>query len=227
MYRYCFGWNFDQIVIKITGCVPILQRMTMRFCTTSLAGAAMFLAASVAHAEVIDFSLAGAGEFASYTEQGVTFTATTPGSLIASEGFGDTPNGTPGLIGVPDPSDNFPTLRADIAGGATSVSINLGDFDSDPDLLFLNVYDSSNNLIDSTSLLTDASDESMHTLSLSDAGIAYAEFGSSAPSIGGSSVYADNFAWTTDTAATPEPSTLLLGAGGLMTLLISKFRRKV
>ena len=180
---------------------------------------AILLAASLAHGEVIDFSLVGPGDFASYTERGVAFTANTVGDSITSQDYGVTPNGTYGLIGVLDNTNNYPTLRADIAGGASSVSVDLGDHGYDADLIFLNAYDSSNALIDSTSLLDSDSDTSMHTLSLSDPGIAYVEFGSTTPSVDGSSVFADNFTWTAATA-TPEPSSLLLGAGGLMTLLM-------
>lgn len=113
----------------------------------------------------------------------------------------------------------FPTLRADISGGASSVSIDLGDYDSDADGLFLNVYDASNNLLGSASLVTDPSDETMHTLGvgLPFPGIAYAEFGSTVPSVGGSSVYSDNFSWTPAVSAVPEPTLVIL----LSTMLLA------
>ena len=82
-------------------------------------------------------SLAGAS---SYTESGVTFTAPNFSSQI-------TPNGTFGLLEDSSPR-NF--LRADISGGASSVSVDLGDYNADSDLLFLDVYDSSNALLGHT-----------------------------------------------------------------------------
>ena len=81
------------------------------------------------------------------------------------------PNGTSSLVDF-----NFPIkeLRADIAGGATFVSVDLGDFDSDSENLFLEVYNSSNVLLDSVSLFNPDTSESMRTLSLANPNIAYA-----------------------------------------------------
>ncbi|MDA7979033.1 MAG: hypothetical protein MPJ50_09730 [Pirellulales bacterium] len=54
-----------------------------------------------ASAEIlIDFESTPSGVFPSYTEQGVTFTALGDG-MLTSELFGNAPNGTRGLIGVP------------------------------------------------------------------------------------------------------------------------------
>jgi hypothetical protein len=88
------------------------------------------------------------------------------------------------------------------------VSVDLGDYDADADLLVLRIYDLSNGLIGSTSLLIDSSFTGMKTLSLSAAEIGFAEFGAEAPAINGSSVYADNFAFTP--AAVPEPLSAVL-----------------
>lgn len=52
---------------------------------------------------LIDFENTPSGVFNSYTEQGVTFTALNSGNMT-SELFGNAPNGTRGLIGVPDNS---------------------------------------------------------------------------------------------------------------------------
>lgn len=49
---------------------------------------------------LIDFENTPAGIFSSYTEQGVTFTALSSG-MLTSDMFGNAPNGTRGLIGVP------------------------------------------------------------------------------------------------------------------------------
>jgi len=161
-----------------------------------------------ANANLIDFSLAPAGPFASYSEQGVTFTASGGGGQILGT---NTPNGTEGLLDNNTPRKE---LRADIAGGASSVSIDLGDFNADPDTLFLEIFNAADVSLGFTSLSVDAAFDGMDTLSLSSPDIAYAIFGGRAPSVNGSSVFADNFAWT-PAAAVPEPASIMLLTLGL------------
>ena len=159
----------------------------------------------------IDFdalSLAGAS---SYTESGVTFTAPNFSSQI-------TPNGTLGILEESSPR-NF--LRADISGGTSSVSVDLGDYNADSDLLFLDVYDSSNALLGHTEFFIDASFTGMQTLSLSTPGISYAIFGAT-DAANGSSVYADNFT----ISAVPEPETYAMLLAGLGLLGFTARRRK-
>ena len=195
----------------------------MRFSSSVFVVTAAVLSASIAQAGLINFSLVGPGDFSSYLEQGVTFTTAVPGGLITSQTFGVAPNGTFGLLGYVAGPD-FREIRADIAGGAASVSIDLGDKGSDPDGLFLEIYNSASTLLNSTTLLTTNADTTMHTLSLSNPNIAYAIYGARAPSLSGSSVYTDNFAWTA-AAATPEPGTMLLLAAGLAG--IGLYRRRI
>ncbi|MDO9310599.1 MAG: FxDxF family PEP-CTERM protein [Nitrosomonas sp.] len=153
-------------------------------------------------------SLVGAS---SYTESGVTFTAPNFSTL-------ESPNGTFALLEESDPK-NF--LRADISVGAVSVSVDLGDFDGDSDLLFLDVYDSSNTLLGHTELFIETTFTGMKTLSLSTPGISYAIFGATGGA-NGSSVYADNFTIT----AIPEPETYAMLLAGLGLLGFTARRRK-
>lgn len=152
-------------------------------------------------------SLVGAS---SYTESGVTFTAPNFSTL-------ESPNGTFALLEESVPR-NF--LRADISGGASSVSVDLGDFDADSDTLFLEVFDSSDTSLGRTEFFIDASFTGMETLSLSTPGISYAIFGGIGD--GGSSVFADNFTIT----AIPEPETYAMLLAGLGLLGFTARRRK-
>lgn len=169
--------------------------------------AAATVGGSAANATVITFD-AGSGSFlTSYVDSGVTFTPADAGTFS----FASAPNGTTGLLGDSGPR---PRLRADIAGGATFVSVDLGDFNADADLLFLDIFNASNTLLGHTDLLIDSSFSGMQTLSLSASGIAYAVFGSTAPSINGSSVFADNFTFTPATGGVPEPAAWALMLAG-------------
>ncbi len=161
------------------------------------------LSAAPAVATTINFESFPAGPFASYTEQGVTFSASGGGGAILTM-VG--PNGTLGLL-----DDNSPRkeLRADIAPGASFVSVDLGDYNADSDRLFLAVFDSGNNQLGYTDLVIAQDFVGMKTLSLSSPGIAYAVFGAR-DAIDGSSVYADNFTFE----AVPAPGAILLGALG-------------
>lgn len=175
---------------------------------------AAILTGPAARAVVIDFSAVPDGEFPSYSEAGVTFTAVPPGTSVTGSTFGPTPNGTRGLAGV-DVGGVFPELRADLPGLYGFVSVDLGDFNADADTLFLEVYSAADVLIGSTSLFIDDAFIGMMTLSQSVPGIAYAIYGARAPAGGGSSVYSDNFTFELSQQAVPEPGTLaLLALGG-------------
>ena len=169
-----------------------------------------------AAATVIDFNSPPASGSHSYTVSGVTFTTVTPTGTLQ---FETAPNGTTGFYGNAE-SGVFPELRADFLSALTgNISVDLGDYGADADTLFLQLFDSSSTSLGFTSLLTLSSDYTMHTLTLGGSNISYALFGSRSPSVAGSSVFADNFTFSTQTeGAVPEPATwtmMLLGFGGV------------
>ena len=175
----------------------------------------MCLVAS-AQAVVIDFETFPAGPFASFSQSGVTFRAVGGGGqIITTVG----PNGTLGLLDTNIPRKE---LQADFAAHASSVTVDLGDFDSDDDTLFLEIFNSSDTSLGFTSQLIDANFTGMKTLSLSAPDIAYAQFGGRSPALNGSSIFADNFTFN----AVPEPSTIILASAGLLSLIAVRKRRK-
>lgn len=164
-----------------------------------------------AQAITIDFNSLSGNQGTSFTVSGITFSTSGTGGLGALT----TPNGTIGLLEESTPRE---FIRADISGGTTFVSVDLGDYDSDADTIFLQIFDSANNSLGYASQYLDSSFIGMKTLSLSSSGIAYAVFGSIAPSVNGSSVYADNFTVRGSSSVPDAGSTLLLLATALGTL---------
>lgn len=189
-----------------------MKKNTLIIYSIALFAPFAFATSSVHAAPItINFDALSLSGVSSYTESGVTFTAPNFSTL-------ESPNGTFALLEESSPK-NF--LRADISGGAVSVSVDLGDFDADSDLLFLDVYDSSNTLLGHTELFIEASFTGMETLSLSTPGISYAIFGATGGA-NGSSVYADNFTIT----PIPEPETYAMLLAGLGLLGFTARRRK-
>src|SRR4051794_33680635 len=107
-----------------------------------LAAPLLLTSASMSFATVITFDSGPFSDVTSYTEAGVTFTAVDGSSFLAVSD----PNGTPGLL-----TDSFPSpfaeFKATVPAGTTQVAVDLGDFDSDPDLLVLRAYDATDNLL--------------------------------------------------------------------------------
>ena len=190
----------------------------MKLTILALAGV---LAAFNASAVTVDFNSLSGSLGSTYSTAGITFSTTGSGGLTV----GITPNGTAGLLGGNTQPYQF--IRADIAGDASFVSVDLGDYDQDADTIFLQVFDSANNSLGFSSQLLDASFTGMVTLNWSAANIAYAVFGSTAPSTGGSSVYADNFTTRGASTVPDASSTLGLLAAGLSTLGLAARRRKI
>lgn len=190
--------------------------MHKTFSILLLAGTSFFSAQAI----TIDFNSLSGNQGTSFTLNGVTFSTSGTGGLDAVAD----PNGTIGLLEESSPRQ---FIRADISGGANAVSIDLGDFDADADTIFLQVFDSGNNSLGYTSQSLDASFTGMVTLNLSAADIAYAVFGSTAPSVNGSSVFADNFTSTAISAVPDASSTCALMTAGLGTLAFVARRRKL
>lgn len=171
----------------------------------------LFVAANPSLANItIDFEDFPDGPFAAYVKSGVAFTASGGGGQIYRS---EAPNGTEGIIDYQiDPAGPSKELRADITVGATFVSVDLGDLGGDSDKLFLEIFNSSGTLLDSTSETIASTFSGMKTLSLTSVKrISYAVFGARSPADNGSSVHADNFEFT----PIPAPGAILLGSIGV------------
>jgi hypothetical protein len=184
-----------------------------RWIIIGVLGLALMSATQAVASITIDFESFPAGPFASYTEQGVTFSASGGGGAIMTA---TTPNGTFGLLDNNSPRKE---LRADILGGTTSVSVDLGDYDADSDRLFLEAYDAGDNLLIGVSTVIATDFTGMLTLGVGAPNIAYVIFGAR-DAVNGSSVFADNFTFE----PIPAPGAILLGSIGVG--VVSWLRRR-
>lgn len=179
-------------------------------------------AGPAAAAVTIDFESLPEDPFSLYEESGVVFTAVDGGLL---QRFADTPNGTFSLTALIAP---YSELRADIAGGASFVSVDLGDYAGiDAETVFLEVFGISGNSLGFASEDIAADRMGMTTMSLSVPGISYAIFGSRDSTLAnGSSVPADNFTFVPagSAACIPAPGAILLGTIGLS--FVGSLRRR-
>jgi hypothetical protein len=178
----------------------------------ALVGAALAAAPVAATTTTIDFNSETADFAASLSYPGVTLTA--PGGSIFTTTFGNTPNGTRGIIA--QGSSGFVPFRAAFSTLASAVSIDLGDLGQDEDFLFLRAFDAGNGLLASATAIAPAGDSAMRTLSVMAANIAFVEFGGLG-FLGQSNVYADNLMFTTGSNAVPEPASwaMLIAGFGL------------
>ena len=166
-----------------------------------LAGLALLaLGTSAGAATTITFESFAGGT--SFSGSGVTITAGGQNILATTA-----PNGSIGIIANGTPRSDF-TAAFDVL--TNSVSVDLGDFGGDADTIYLDAFGLGDVFLGEASLLLSASDTSMYTLTFNGAGISYVVFGSTDPSINGSSVYADNLTFASP-AAVPEP-----GSWGMM-----------
>jgi hypothetical protein len=169
----------------------------------------LLTASSMTSAAVIDFNSIPALTAADgYSEQGVTFTGGT-------SYFSSSPLGT-NAITISGTLDG--KVRADIAAGASFVSVDLGDRATDPDRIILSVFDSLDNLLGSVTQDLSSSFYGMVTLSLAYSNIAYATFGTTGE-LGRGGIYADNFTFTPNAvnpSAVPVPAAAVLFAPALL-----------
>src|SRR5689334_6250574 len=170
-----------------------------------LAGAALLAIGSSAEATTITFGGFAGGT--SYSALGVTITANGQNILGTT-----TPNGTTGILADGTPRSTF-TAVFDVL--TNSVSVDLGDFGTDPDDIFLQAFGLGGVPLGEVSQLLSDTDTSMHTLSINASGISYVIFGSRAPSLNGSSIYADNLTFD---APVPEPATWALMLAGFFAI---------
>lgn len=116
-------------------------------------------------------------------------------------------------------------FRADFASPTTFVSVAMGDFGQDEELLFLRAFDADGNLLDEALLNLAIEPDGGPTLSVLALGIAYVLFGSTGQFP--NSVYFDNFTYeAADTAEIAEPASLTLAAAGLGAFGLLRLRRR-
>jgi PEP-CTERM motif len=179
----------------------------MRLFSAACAAIALLSAAPAFAVTTIDFTGA-TGTYTTYSFGGGTVTN---GGTFSAQAV---PGGSTGILSEGAPR---PEYRVDFAGTSSFVSVDLGDFNADDDLAFLEAFSAGNVSLGFTSLAIAANDSTMHTLTVTAAGIAYAKFGGRPPSVNGSSLYADNISFDLGAvAAVPEPSTwafMLAGFG--------------
>lgn len=114
-------------------------------------------------------------------------------------------------------SSGLTQIRANFSSLVSFVSVDLGDFDQDPDRIFLALYDSADNLLSYVNFNRPADSYEMNTLSAYGTNVAYALFGTDADDQG--YIAADNFTFTTASVPVPAGGVLLLaGLGGLAAL---------
>ncbi len=177
-------------------CVTVGDVMNRKFLVSAALGACA--AIQPAQATTIDFE-ALSGTYTSISQGAGTITAVGGTTLSINT----TPGASKGILA----DGGFrPLFRIDFSSLQTSVSVDLGDFNSDPDELYLELFSAGGSSLALTTLLIDASDSVMHTLSATFAGgAAYALFGGRTPSFNGNSIYADNVSF--EGGGVPEPAT--------------------
>ena len=152
---------------------------------------ALFAFSASVSAITVDFDSA-VGPPDGYTDQGITFTYTGIGTNYFSNNGPvlPSPSGSNALTMTGGDNDSFWT--ADFGVLATSVSVDLGDHNADADRIFLSIFDSANNLINTLTQDLAADFVGMVNLTLAGSNISYATFGTTGD-LGLGGIYADNF----------------------------------
>lgn len=186
----------------------------MRIAVCLAVAMAVALAAGAAQAVTITFDDLAAGTVLTNQYAGVTFSNPLAGGLFANTATPGPPFSAPMAIQPVNyrASGNYNLAVFDLS--ATSVSVVMGDFDGDEDVLHLEAYDAGNNLLASDVQVLPAPVNGGLVLSVSASNIAYVQFYGRGGGV--NSVYFDNF--TFDAGVVPEPLTalgLVAGAGAL------------
>lgn len=152
--------------------------------------------------QLIDFSATPDGDFQGYSERGVTFFAID--GVLTSTKFLTTPEGSRGLYGY-DGDNEARGMTAVFDTPVRWVSVDLGDYNADPDNLLLEAYDNEGLLIDRQTLAIPKIESHMQTLEVRGTAIHRVIFGSEGAFP--NSVFADDFRFL----PIPEPSSTSLG----------------
>lgn len=162
--------------------------------------------------------------FNSYTEGLVTFIGVKNEPMMRD--YGPNPTYGYGLRSINSP---YQDMRANIVGGASFISVDLGDYPGvDSETVFLRGYNASGQQVAFASQIVDINHNDMTRLSISGDCFAYAIFGSFGSSLNnGSSVRADNFTFEPCPPCPnviPAPGAILLAAMGAG--LVGRLRRR-
>ena len=174
-----------------------------------IAAAAVLCTASMSQASTLDFNgvtpCTSTDAFVTLTTIGTTACSATVAPTTLSGAIALTRSGI--VLGLS-------AIRVDFAALVGSVSIDMGDFNADPDNIFLEVFDAADVSLGYIDFLRPGPSHDMNTLSLTVAGISYAVFGTNAGDLG--YIAADNLTWDTAQVPLPAGGLLLLGALGLL-----------
>jgi hypothetical protein len=189
----------------------VLLKTLLAKATLSLFVAAAF--AAPAGAATVDFnSLVGGIGYTTIIDGALTVTSSAPTFTVQDVGNALPLLGGNALLNINRGYGD--TFRLDVAGGATFLSLNFGDYGADADTGYLVGYDAAGNELDSDSQFIAENVYGGGFLSVQAASggpsIAYALFGSNG--LYPSSVYVDNVTYA---PAVPEPETYALLIAGL------------